>query len=207
MGDGVKRLMVVNLVIIGDFGLLVNRMKRYNSPMFVLASHFATLPVISLQTGETIAVVKGLIIDMSKLKVVGLTVSAGKSPRTLLIMASVRQLASDCVIVNDEDELSEPDDVIRFQPLLKTMYTPLGSQVYSEGGHHLGSVEEFTVSITTEEIQRIYVKPPLIRSFFSSSLIIDRTQVIDVQPSKLVVKETLQHVPKLSVDKTATESS
>ncbi len=181
--------MVVNSPIIGDFGLLVNQNERYNGCMYALASHLLELPVVSLQTGETVATVSGLIIDPDRLQLMAFRLHTGHSPRTLLTLASARQLAVDCVIVDDEDELSEPDDVIRLQDLLKNNYTPMASSVHTESGHHLGSVEDFTINIETEQLQKLYIKPPVLRAWYKSSLIIDRSQIIDVQPRLIVVRD------------------
>ncbi|MBW4061281.1 hypothetical protein HJC99_01775 [Candidatus Saccharibacteria bacterium] len=174
--------------------------------MFVLASHLTALPVISLQTGETIATVSSLVIDSGRLRLVGFQLDAGRSPRTLLVMTSVRQLATDCIIVNDDDELSEPDDVVRFKPLLKEAYNPSGSHVQTESGHHLGTVEEYTINLDSEDIQKVYVKPPFLRAWYSSSLIIDRTQIIDVAPTRIIVSDTYLGVPSI-VEAGAHESS
>ena len=189
-----KRLMVVNFAIIGDFRLLVNRETRYNEHMYALASHLVTLPVVSLQTGETMATVNGLIINPDQLRLLGFYLNSGRSPRSLLVMTSVRQLALDCVIVDNEDDLSEPDEVVRLQRHLQTPYTPMEKTVKTESGRTLGAVEDFTINLETEHVQKLYVRPPLLKAWYRSSLIIDRAQIVDIQPHFFVVRDAQDYV-------------
>jgi uncharacterized protein YrrD len=190
--------MVVNPPIIGDFGFLVNLAGRlYNETMFVLAHNLVGLPVISLQTGETVATVMSPVIRPEQLRLMAFTLNAGRNPRTLLVMSGVRQIALDCVIIDNDDELAEPDDIVRLTDLLKSGYTPIGKAVVTESGERLGSVEDYTLNLETELVQKLYIKPPLLKIWYSSHLIIDRSQIIDVQPQRFVVRDSYEKVTAL----------
>jgi sporulation protein YlmC with PRC-barrel domain len=175
--------------------------------MYVLASKLINLPIISLQTGETLASVVRPIITYEHLRLVGFTVDSGRSTRTLLTMTSVRQLALDCVIIDTDAELSEPDDIIRFKTPLEDNYTPLGKPVQTESTYRLGTVEDYTVNIETELIQKLYIRPPILKAWFSSSLIIDRTQVVDIQPKRIIVRDTTERLRALGADVSKAEAS
>lgn len=175
--------------------------------MFVLATHLSSLPVISLQTGENVATVAGLILNPDKLKLMALKLNVGRSPRTLLVMTSVRQLAPDCVIIDDEDDLSEPDDIVRLTEFVKKDYSPIGKRVQSESGQSLGTVDDYTINLETEQVQKIYVHPPTIHAWYKSSLIIDRSQIIDVQPTRFIVRDTHQYTGALAPKTSGVEPS
>ena len=188
---------------------LIGQLTRqgYNGGMYVLATNLVTLPVISLQTGETVATIASLVIDSDRLKLVGLRLNVGKSPRNLLVMSGIRQLAADCVIIDNDEELSEPDDVVRLAGLLQSGYTPLSKRVQTDTGRHLGSVEDFTINLETEQVQKLYVHPPLVRAWYKSSVIIDRAQVIDVQPTLFIVRDTLEYSTNLATEPATVKTS
>lgn len=163
----------------------------YNGCMYALASKLITLPVLSLQTGATVAAVRGLILDPATLEVVAFTceVAGQPDPEIALMLRDVRELALDCVIVDTEDELTEIDDIVRLKALRGENFTLIRKPVVSDMGRKLGSVEDFTINTETNKVQKLYVKQSIVRSFFGSSLIIDRTQIVDVTPRQIVVRE------------------
>jgi len=163
----------------------------YNRYMYALASKLIPLPVLSLQTGATVATVKGLVLDPATLEVVAFScvVAGHAGPEIALMLRDVRELALDCVIVDSEDELTELDDIVRLKALRNENFTLIRKPVVSDMGRRLGNVEDYTINIQTNKVQKLYVKQSIIRSFFGSSLIIDRTQIVDVSPKQIVVRE------------------
>ncbi len=159
--------------------------------MYALASKLIPLPVLSLQTGIAVATTKDLILDPANLEVVALSCETAKhgAPELALMMRDVRELALDCVIIDSEEELTELTDIVRLVALRAEAFSLLRKLVISDMGRHLGVVEDFTINIETRKVQKLYVKQSLVRSFFGSSLIIDRTQILDVTPKQIVVRE------------------
>jgi len=78
---------------------------------------------------------------------------------------------------------------VRLKALKSDNFTLIRKTVVSDMGRKLGSVEDFTINIETNKVQKLYVKQSIMRSFFGSSLIIDRTQIVDVTPKQIVVRE------------------
>jgi sporulation protein YlmC with PRC-barrel domain len=172
----------------------------YNERMYALASKLIPLPVLSLQTGATVATVKGLILDSASLEVVAFTcdVPGRVGPEITLMLRDVRELALDCVIVDSEDELTELNDIVRLKALRAENFTLTRKLVVSDMGRRLGNIEDYTINIQTNKIQKLYVKQSVVRSFFGSSLIIDRTQIVDVTPKQIVVREATLKAGMLS---------
>jgi uncharacterized protein YrrD len=84
--------------------------------MYTLASKLEHLPVISLQTGEAVAWVRNPVIDMATFEVTALMCeAAGHKHHLVLLPADIRQLAADCIIIDNEDELTEPEEIIRLK--------------------------------------------------------------------------------------------
>ncbi len=169
--------------------------------MYILASALLRLPIISLQTGEPIGMTRELILDPSDLRVVAMLCNAtGKGEESVLMMGDARQVAQDCLIVNSENELTEPADVVRLQPLLHERFKPIGRHVITDLGRKLGTVDDYTINLDTMHLQKLYVKQSLLQSFMGSSLIIDRAQIIDVTGQRIVVRDADIKAPALPIE-------
>jgi uncharacterized protein YrrD len=160
--------------------------------MYILASEIASLPVISLQTGDTIARLHRPIIDMSKLEVAAFRCEDIASHQTyILLPRDIRQFASDGLLIDNEEELSEPGDVVRLAPLMNQDFNPKGKTVVSDLGRRLGSVDNYSINLDTRRIQKLFLKQPLLRSWMGTNLTIDRHQILDVSPRKIVVRDSV----------------
>lgn len=170
----------------------------YNRPMYALASKLKSLPIVSLQTGETVGVTKQSLIDPGTLEVVGFLCEDARRTQKVLILRDIRQLAIDCAIIDSEDELTDPEDIVRLQPLIKELFTPIGKPVVTDLGRKLGNVEDYTINLETNRIQKLYIRQSILRSLLGSSLIIDRMQIIDVSPKQIVVRDTHIKAPVMA---------
>ncbi len=173
----------------------------YNTFMYVLASQLTNRPLMSLQTGEAVAAIAGPILDPASLEVVGYLCHTPSQKKHLVLMVrDIRELARDCVIIDSADELTEADDIIRLKPLLEQNYSPIRQSVVTDLGRRLGGVEDYTINLESHRLQKLYVKQPIWRSWSGASLIIDRTQIIDVSPHQIVVREATAKAPLLAAE-------
>jgi uncharacterized protein YrrD len=160
--------------------------------MIVLESQFRDRPVVSLQTGQPIAWVNALLLTPSSLTIIGfICYSAIGAPAKLLMIRDVRQFTSDCLIIDDEDSLTDPADIVRLRSSLKNPYSPLDKKVVSDSGHRLGTVEDFGINFETYRVQKLHVRRPFPRNWFNPSLIIDRSQIVDITPDRIVVRDAV----------------
>jgi uncharacterized protein YrrD len=149
------------------------------------------LPIISLQTGEAVAEACQPIIELSSLEILAFRCESSQRRRPVVLMArDVRQLASDCIIIDNEDELADPEDIVRLQAMLATSYTPLEKPVVSDTGRKLGNVDDYTINLETNRIQKLHVRQPMLRSWLGATLIIDRTQIIEITLKKITVRDS-----------------
>ena len=159
--------------------------------MYALASQLHNLPVVSLQTGQAVGAVRRPIIESSNLEVMALYCQTDKSHNTdeVVLMRDIRQLASDCVIIDSVEEIEEVHEIVRLREVAEKDFNPLQKAVVNESGHRLGKVEDYTINIHSSMIQKLYVQQPLWRSILFSNLVIDRTQIIDVTPRHFMVRD------------------
>ncbi len=167
--------------------------------MFVLASRVKNLGIISLQTGTLVGTLGSAVINPGNLQIVGYLCTTPKQTQPLMLMIKdVRQLAIDCVIIDSVEELGEAADIVRIQPLLAEHFDPISKTVATELGRRLGKVEDYTIDLDTFKIQKLYVQQPVWRSWFGASLIIDRSQIIDISPKQITVRDTLTKASALA---------
>jgi sporulation protein YlmC with PRC-barrel domain len=145
-----------------------------------------------------VAVIKAPLINPDQLEIMAyLCTTAPKEQTLVLLVRDIREHALDCLIVDSEEELTEPGDLIRLSPLLEQSFTPLGKLAVTDMGRRMGRVENYTINLDTNMVQKLYVRQPIWRSWFGSSLIVDRAQVIDVTPRQIVIRDTATPAPLL----------
>ena len=169
-----------------SFSMLVN-----NMAMYVLASQLKNLPVMSIQTGQAIAHIEQPIINMANLEAMALNCNLGRSkPKEgVILLRDVRQFSGDCIIVDSFDDIEDPSEIVRLKAVVKAGFNPIGKNVVNESGDKLGKVEDYTINLKTFMIQKLYVHQSLVKSLLYNSLVIDRTQVIDITPKSITVKD------------------
>lgn len=169
--------------------------------MYALASKLVGLPILSLQNAETLSHITGLVMEPGNLEVLAIrcqpTAEVRRHP--VILMRDVRQFAIDCILIDAAETMDEGDEIVRLTPLLEKPWQPVGLAVVTDLRRKVGHVEDFTVNLDSHRLQKLYVRPPLLRSLIGSSLIIDRNQVIDVTPKEIVVRDTVLSMPATSM--------
>ena len=159
--------------------------------MYILRQAVIGLNILSLQTGHIVGTTTDVLVDDKHLDLLGYWCQPAdrRHKPQILLERDVRQLGREGIIVNDVDVLSDPDDLIRLQPAIKRHLNLIGLTVVSESDQRIGRVENFSINMDHAIIQKLYVRPGFIKSLTMSSLTIDRSQIVDVQPKKVVVRD------------------
>lgn len=163
--------------------------------MYILATKLSGLPIISLQASDTVAWARRPIIDIANLEIIAFHCQTPNHRSLVLVARDIRQLAPDCIIIDNEDELAETDDIVRLRDLIKTAYTPINKTVISDTGRKLGVVEDYTINLETCRIQKLHIRQSILQAWLGSSLIVDRTQIIDLTPQSITVRDTTIELP------------
>ena len=167
--------------------------------MFLLSRQLHDLKVISLQTGQPVAVAKEPIVDPARLVVVAVHCQLPEKAQKPVIMAQdIRQVAKDCILVDSIDHIGEAEEIVRLNHILESRFRLPNLPVVTESGSKVGKVDDYTVDIEDFTIKKLYIKQPLLKSLLTSSLIIDRSQVIEVDSQKVTVNDTWVKNPLLS---------
>lgn len=164
----------------------------YNDRMYTRVSKLLNLPIVSLQTGEAVAWTRTPVLETTTLEIIAFKCevdSRGSHPLVLLV-ADIRRFTSDGLVIDSEEELADPAEVVRLTPLIKAAYTPIGKGVFTDAGHKLGTVEDYTVNLQTNRIQKLYVRQSVLQAWIGTSLIVDRTQIVEISPRRITVRDT-----------------
>lgn len=164
--------------------------------MFQLSASFLNRPVLSLQTGSAIATTTTPIINPNNLKIEGFYCFDMRSSKTLVLLyQDIRDMIPQGFVVNDFDVLAEPEELVRLHKIMQIGFDPMGKQVMTVGKHKVGKVCDYAVEIETMYIQKIYVSQSILKSFTGGNLGIDRSQIHEITPKKIIIQELLKGTP------------
>lgn len=164
--------------------------------MLINGSQLVDCPILSLHVAAEIARVVEPIIDPDNLRIIALRV-AGKmvqGTEDILPIASVREFSRMGMVIDSVDELVNGDDIVRVKEILGLNFNLTGLKVISRKGAKLGKLSDYTVEVGGWYIQQIIVQRPAIKAIFDPELRIARTQIVEVDDYKVVVKDEHEKV-------------
>ncbi len=161
--------------------------------MLVLSRRLLGTPIMSLQTGSQIGKTDEPIIDPRRLHIVafycvcgGLKLDGGQP--AILHTSDIRELSDLGIIINSSDDIMAPKELVRLSEVIEFNFKLRGIAVVTEHGEKLGTVEDYTTDSLTFLIHKLHVKRPLLKSFNTSDLIIDREQILEVSNQRILVR-------------------
>lgn len=147
--------------------------------------------IASLRTGTPVGVVSEAIINPHNLKVDGWhAIELPKKRQGILLAQDIRDILPQGFIVDDHDAISEPGELIRLKEILKLNFQLIGKSVIDENRKRLGKVSDYAIDKDTFDVSKIHVAQSVFRSFKGGALLIDKSQVVEVNPHQIIVKQT-----------------
>lgn len=158
--------------------------------MLQLSKNITNKDVMSLRTGGKIATALTPIINPHNLKVEGWFCEDHFNKKTLVLLAQdVRDFVPQGLAVNDHEALTDPDELIRLQDILKLGFKLIGKQVVTNNKRRIGKVADYALETTTMVVQKLYVTRPVYRSLTEGQLSIDHNQIIEINDKNIIVRE------------------
>lgn len=147
--------------------------------------------IMSLHTGTPVGQLGEAIIDPHKLEVVAFYCERQNrnSEELILLVQDVREATANKVLVDSVDELSTAEHLIRLQEVLKLRFGLIDKNVKTVSKKRLGKVDEYVVDTLNFEIQKLYVKQPFLKSLAMQTVVIDRTQIVEVNDRQITVDD------------------
>ena len=164
--------------------------------MLQLSAPLLNKSILSLRTGSVIASIIGPIINPDNLKVEGFYCQDRFDKQQLVLLyQDIRDILPQGYVVNDHDVLAEPDELVRLKKVMDLDFELLGKPVVTVGKDKVGKVSDYATETTTMYIQKIYVAQSIIKSLTGGSLSIDRTQINEITPKRIIINDLMKNAP------------
>ncbi len=164
--------------------------------MLRLSGTLLNRPVLSLRTGGIVATATHPIINPDNLKIEGFyCFGTHDKAAKVLLYQDIRDIIMQGFIIDDYGVLAEPEELIRLRKILEIGFDPMGKQVVTVSKQKVGKVSDYAVEMETMYIQKIYVTQSLFKSFTGGNLGIDRSQIHEITPKKIIVQDLLKSSP------------
>lgn len=164
--------------------------------MLQLSASLLKKSVLSLRTGSPVAIVKSPIINPNNLKIEGFYCEDRFNKQQLVLLyQDIRDVMPQGFVVNDHDVLVEPDDLIRLKEIMDIGFELIGKQVVTVDKKKVGKVSDYATETTTMFVQKIYVSQSILKSLSTGTLSIDRTQINEITPRRIIINDYLEKTP------------
>lgn len=152
--------------------------------------------VLSLRTGSPIGEIIGPIINPNNLKMEGFYCQDNRDKKQLILLyQDVRDILPQGVVVNDYDVLAEPGDLVRLKDVLELQFELIGKPVETVSREKVGKVADYAFDATTMFIQKLYVSQSILKSLTGGNLSVDRNQIHEITPKRIIINDLLKAVP------------
>jgi len=147
-----------------------------------------------------VATIVGPIINPNNLKIEGFYCQDRFDKKLLVLLyQDIRDILPKGYVVNDHDVLIEPKELVRLQKVMGLAYDLIGKQVVTLSKERIGKVSDYATETETMFIQKIYVAQSILKSFTGGSLSIDRTQVNEITPTRIIINDLLKGEPAVAI--------
>jgi len=165
--------------------------------MLILSNSLLNKAVVSLRTGAPIAAITGPIINPDNLKIEGFYCQDrfDKKKQLVLLYQDIREILPKGYVVNDHEVLAEPEDLVRLQKVMSINFELVGKQVVTLSKEKVGKVSDYATESETMFVQKIYVAQSVLKSLTGGSLSIDRSQVNEITPRRIIINDLIKSAP------------
>lgn len=158
--------------------------------MLRFIDQFPGLPILSLRNGRTIAKLSDPIIDPNNLTIVAFYCELRTTDGdTVVFVNDIREFSNKGIIVDSEENLMEIEGLVRLEKIIEINFSLIDKKVISDKKRKVGKVTDYTIDDRTFSIEKLYVRPTLLKNISGGDLIIGRRQIVEVNDSEVVVKD------------------
>jgi sporulation protein YlmC with PRC-barrel domain len=164
--------------------------------MLILSSSLLNKSVLSLRTGSPIATIVGPIINPDNLKIEGFYCSDRFDKKQLVLLyTDIREILPNGYVVDDHEVLSDPSELVRLKKTLDINFELINKQVVTLNKEKVGKVSDYATETDTMYIQKVYVSQSVLKSLTGGSLSIDRNQINEITPKRIIINELMKKAP------------
>jgi uncharacterized protein YrrD len=164
--------------------------------MLQLSDFLHNRNVLSLRAGEAVATAVSPIINPKNLKVEGFYCQDPFEKKELILLVQdIREIIRDGFVVDDYEKLVEADDLVRLKDILDLHFQLIGKPIETIDKEKVGKVSEFSVETDSMIIMKLYASQPIFKSLAGGTLSIDRNQIYEITPKRIIINELLKSSP------------
>jgi len=164
--------------------------------MLQLSARLLNKAVLSLRTGTPIATISGPIINPDNLKIEGFYCQDRFDKQQLVLLyQDIRDVLPQGYVVNDHDVLSEPDELIRLKKVIELDFNLIGMPVVTVNKQKVGKVSDYAAETGTMYVQKLYVAQSILKNLTGGSLSIDRNQIQEIGPRRIIINDLVKNAP------------
>lgn len=163
----------------------------YTVDMLILASQIQDSPILSIRNGHTVAVAGNMLINADKLEVAAVFCKSPgwRGDNHVLLLRDIREYSRAGIIIDSLEDIEDIGEIIRLGDVMERNYQINGKPVVTESGTKLGKLEDYSVDTVNNLIQKIYIKPSLLKNLMVNNLVIDRKHIVRAEDSKIIVSD------------------
>ncbi len=163
--------------------------------MLQLSGIYYDRKILSLRTGGPVGHALNPVINPNNLKIEGWYATAVHERESYILpVGEVRDIIAKGIVVDDHTSLTLVEDMIRLKNVIQLGFEIIGKTVKYENKRTIGKVEDYAVDDQSLYIQKLYVNQSLLRNFSSQQLVIDRSQIVEINDRTVIVRDTRSRV-------------
>jgi sporulation protein YlmC with PRC-barrel domain len=164
--------------------------------MLQLSASLLNKSVLSLRTSAPVATITGPIINPDNLRIEGFYCQDRFDKKQLVLLCQdIRDVLPQGYVINDHDVLAEPDELVRLQKVMELDFQLIAKPVFTISKQKVGKVSDYAVETETMYIQKIYVGQSILKTLTGGSLSVDRSQINEITPRRIIINDLLRNSP------------
>jgi len=164
------------------------------------SKQFQGMPVISLEEGQQIGSIKGLVVNPALKNVAALIIElkGWLGEQKFIPFNKVHRIGEDAVTIAKSNRVEKGTGLPEILRLFKERAKIIGTRLITENGTILGVVEEFYVDLQTGDIVGIEISGGTVSNVFKGSNFLDINYIRTLGPAVVICNEaSLQNIVKL----------
>jgi len=149
-----------------------------------------SMPIISLDEGQQIGRVRGIVVDPSTFTVAALVTDKQGwfGDYKVVPFPSIMSIGEHAVTIDKRSSIEKPSNIPEVSKLIKNKQPLLGGKVFSETGTLLGIVEEFTFNTETGAVETLEISGRFIESLFRGKKSLPVSAVVTIGTDAIIVR-------------------
>ncbi len=151
-----------------------------------------SLPIYSLEEGQQIGFVAGLVISPEEAAVAALVVNKGGwfKEQKIIPFARVAWIGDEAITIDNSNRAEKPTNLPQIVNLMKNKTTLIGSRVVAENGKILGTVEEYEIQPQTGKIRTIEITGSIVETLFKGKGTLDAAEIRTIGKDVVIVRSS-----------------